>query len=266
MTNIIGFDHVGISSKNILEDSKFFEQYGYKIDFKEDNIEIRNEKKEFLKNSGESHNFALLKSVNSIAIELIDHHKFNSKNQTYKILFSSQNTSNKNSSKPQEKFMQKLEIIFKKKILKNENRIDDFYESFSNMGDGVNSIIIKSADLQKSKEFWCNLFGFIEKSSDNNENYKILEFNSPIKNWSIKFTLVKDMSEKKMTFLNDCGCTCMSFIVTKIEDFLQKFYDFGLKSAGKPYETTINGKKMRLIFLRGLENEIIELIEFKKNE
>ena len=265
MTNIIGIDHICITSKNILEDSKIFEQYGYKIDFNEENVKIREEKKEFLKNSNELHNFALLKSINSVAIELIDHKKFNNKNQIYDILFDTKNRSDKNYVKSQEKLLQKLEIIFNKKISKNENVMFNFYENHASV-DEINAIIIKSSDLEKSKKFWCDLFGFIEKSSNNNEDYKILEFKSPIKNWNVKFVLIKYTSEKKMRFLNDYGCTCMSFLVTKIEDFLEKFHEFGLKSDGKPYETIINNKKIRLIFLRGLENEIIELIEFRKNE
>ena len=265
MTNIIGFDHICITSTNIIEDSKIFEQYGYKISFNEKNIKINEEKKEFLKNSNELHSFTLLKSDNSVAIELIDHHKFNNENQIYKILFNTKNIFSKNHLESEEKLLQKLEIIFNKKISKNENLMFDFYQNYAKIDD-VNAIIIKSSDLQKSKKFWCDLFGFIEKPSSNKEDYKILEFKSPIKNWSIKFILIKDISEKRMTFLNDYGCTCMSFLVTKIEDFLEKFYEFGLKNTGKPYETTINNKKMRLVFLRGLENELIELIEFKKNE
>lgn len=269
MSNIIGIDHICISSKNILEDSKKFKQFGYNIDFFEKKIPIENEKKEFLKNKLKIHNFALLKLQNSVSIELIDHDKNNDiTTEIFSILFNSKNRDAQNSLNSENLLLKKLKDIFNSNELKlNLNTVCNFFE-LPEKENKINSVIIKTNNLQKSSKFWCRLFGFIELNliKKNIEDYKILEFTSPIKNWSIRFILIKEKFQKKMKYLDDKGFTCVSFLVTDIEDFLEKFNDFGLKTDSKPYETIINGKKMRLIFLRGLENEIIELIEFKKNE
>jgi hypothetical protein len=268
LSNIIGIDHICISSNNISKDSKIFEKFGYKIDFYEKKVPIENEKKEFLKNNFKTHDFALLKLHNSVAIELIDHNKNNENiNQIFSILFNSKNVES-NDLKSQNVLLNKLKNIFNTNVLKlNINSTCNFFE-YSEKENKINSIIIKINDIEKSKNFWCNLFGFVELKLPKNktENYQILEFTSPIKNWNIKFILIEEKFKKKMKYLDDHGFTCISFLVTNIEDFLKKMNDFGLKTNSKPYETIVNGKKMRLIFLRGLENEIIELIEFRKNE
>ena len=269
MSNIIGIDHICISSKNILDDSKIFERFGYKINFYEEKIPIENKKKEFLKYDLKIHDFALLKLQNSVAIELINHNKNNNiQTQIFSILFNSKNIVNSDDLKSKNLLFVKLKNIFNTNNLKlNINSISNFFE-LSEKENEINSIIIKTNDLQKSSKFWCELFGFIKLKSIKNKikDYQILEFISPIKNWSIKFILIEEKFQRKMKYLDDHGFTCVSFLVTNIEDFLKKMNDFGLKTNSKPYETIINGKKMRLIFLRGIENEIIELIEFKKNE
>ena len=268
MSNIIGIDHICISSNNILEDSKIFEKFGYKIDFYEKKNPIKNEKREFLNNNFKTHDFALLKLHNSVAIELIDHNENNENiDQIFSIIFNSKNGKSID-LKSQDILLNKLKNIFNNSILKlNMNSTCNFFEC-SEKENKINSIIIKTNNIEKSKNFWCKLFGFVELKSPKNkiENYQILEFTSPIKNWSMKFILIEEKLEKKMRYLDDKGFTCVSFLVTNIEDFLKKFDNFGLKTNSVPYETIVNNKKMRLIFLRGLENEIIELIEFKKNE
>ena len=91
MSNIIGIDHICISSNNILEDSKIFEKFGYKIDFYEKKNPIKNEKREFLNNNFKTHDFALLKLHNSVAIELIDHNENNENiDQIFSIIFNSE--------------------------------------------------------------------------------------------------------------------------------------------------------------------------------
>jgi len=267
LSNIIGIDHICISSKNILEDSKIFEEFGYKIDFYEKKVPIENGKKGFLKNDYKTHDFALLKLHNSIAIELIDHNKNNQNtDEIFSILFNSKNLVNKE-LKSHNILLNKLKNIFNNNLKLNVNSICNFFE-FPEIENKINSIIIKTNDIEKSKNFWCNLFGFVESKSSKNKikNYQILEFTSPIKNWSIQLILIEEKFQRKIKYLDDQGFTCISFLVTNIEDFLKKFSGFGLKTNSKPYETIVNNKKMTLIFLRGLENEIIELIEFKKNE
>ena len=129
MSNIIGIDHVCISSNNILEDSKIFEKFGYKIDFYEKKVPIEKKKEEFLKNSFKTHDFALLKLHNSVAIELIDHNKNNKNtNQIFSILFNSKNVEGED-LKSQNTLLKKLKVIYDENDLKlNKNSINDFYE------------------------------------------------------------------------------------------------------------------------------------------
>jgi hypothetical protein len=271
LPNIIGINHVCISSKNILVDSKKFEKLGYKMSFSENQLKIVKEKRQFILSNNEFHDLIFLKSQSHISIELINHHDFTGhKNENYNVILDISKLNHTDfEDVKKDPICQLLENEFKFKFFKKmDKKISFSFYGQKNSKFNENIIIISNSDIDKSSKFWCTLFGFNEiKSGINNYiNYKILEFNAPIKKWSIKIIIISKKILNQKKYLNDFGCTCISFIVTSIEDFLKNNEKFEFFSNSKPYDVIIGGKKMKLVFLRGLDNEIIELMEFRKND
>ncbi len=270
MATILGIDHVCVSCKNIQNDFKLIHELGYETLFTESNLEISDEKRIFLSQNHVNHDLVFLNSPQNVSIELIDHYGVSGNyNDVFSLVFDVPKKITLNFKLMDRDFICELlenelnSKISKKKIPEIQLT---FYQKETDTTYGLSMLIIKNKCIDKASNFWCQGFGFrsIKSSIFNNLRYEILQFSAPIKQWSFKLLLIEEKSKKNIPNLDDLGCTCLSFVVNDIKNFLEKLNNFGMMSIGKPYDVKIGGKEMRLVFLRGPEHEIVELIEFKK--
>lgn len=271
MINILGIDHVCISSNKIENDSKKIIKLGYELLFNEYELPISNKKKEFLKKNPTTHNLSFLNSPTCISIELIDHYEFSNNNSTYNLVFDIPKTIDLDFQIMEKDFLcDLLEFELQSKISKKH--IPDlqlsFYEKQTEQLHGLSMIVINYINLEKASKFWCKFFGFkkIKSSIFHGIKYELLSFLAPVKQWSVNLLLVEGKHHSTISYLDDYGCTCISFLVSSIEDCLKSLRDLDSICVGNSYDINVGGKEISLVFLRGLENEIIELIEIKREK
>jgi hypothetical protein len=270
LNDILGLDHICASGKNIKGFSKNNDLLDYTVHFIEKDIPINEEKNDILSDKIKSHDALFLQNSKSISIELIEHHQKTNENMgPYSVIYESNFLPDTGFSIPENsKIVKSLSTVFNTQIY---NFVDkkthlSFFWKNSQIDLGLTTIILETRDLKNSINFWTKNFNFKILQSPELSSCKLLELNSPIKSWNAKLLLIENLDAKiEKLFLNSKGWTCLSFIVKNIDSFLSKIDHSDFSFIGKAYEFKIGGKHLKLIFLRGPEQQLLELVEIKHN-
>lgn len=266
MNEIIGIDHVCGSCQNLKEKEKRFKFPGYHLLFSEHDLPINEEKKSILLHDSKYHDVIFLKAPRKLSVEIIDHRVRTAKsNGRYHVLFEGQKLpSNRFFINDKDPLIDTVCKVFETKISKFLDRefgLPIFYRE-SDQEEGITTIILECKNLEKSSQFWTSRFNFKPFRSSEKLHYELLELQFPISSWNVNLLLIENKKLNLVkSYINQTGWTCLSFIVTKIESFLSNVDDKVFSHIGEPYKIKIGGKELKLIFLRGPEQELFELIE-----
>ena len=260
---ILGIDHIGLSGLNIFKNKPFFNTFQYDKIFSESNLGIFDEIKPFLSTEIPIHDAMFLKNKNGVSIEMVDYHKNNLNPGRYNViiewsseLFQEKFTSN-DDDKIGKSLNDKLGNIKKSKI--PQSNIPFYFQKGSNHG--ITSIVLEVTNMQKSLSLWQEIFNF-EIESGGNHSFNSLVLSSPISNWNLKLILIENNKlQKSEAYLDSLGWNCISLITTDIESEIKLLKQRSDIECGLPYFFKIGGKKYKLLFIKGFDAEIIELIQ-----
>ena len=133
-----------------------------------------------------------------------------------------------------------------------------------NLNCPLSAVIIPVSDLIESQRFWCEGVGFFVKKEY--DNAISLNFSALFKAWELDIILISGGTfEKKYGMLDDEGWNCVSLLVNDLESSAEHLCSHGGQHASEVMHLTLAGKEMQMLFLRGPDGEIIELLEVKPN-
>mgnify|MGYP003683282893 CR=1 FL=1 len=270
MNEILGLDHICATSKNIRSFSKNSKLFNYDVYFIEKNFLVDDKKNDILFGKNISHDALFLKNLKNTSIELIEHHQENDENTgPYNVIYESPSLDNIGSNVLNDNETTKyLSKIFNSNIhnfFDKQTNLSFFWKN-SHMDLGLTTIILETKNLENSINFWTKNFNFKILDSLKISSCKLLQLNSPVKSWNTTLLLIENLDKKIETlFLNSKGWTCLSFIVKNIDSFLSEINNSDFSFIGNPYEIKIGGKNLKLVFLRGPEQQLLELVEIKQN-
>ncbi|MDG1144155.1 MAG: hypothetical protein P8N92_05760 [Burkholderiales bacterium] len=133
-----------------------------------------------------------------------------------------------------------------------------------NLNYPLSAVIIPVSDLLESQRFWCEGAGFCVKKEYNNAIS--LNFSALFKAWELDVILISSSAcERKYGMLDDEGWNCMSLLVNDLESSAEHLCSHGGRHASEIIHLALGGKEMDILFLRGPDGEIIELLEVKPN-
>jgi len=260
---ILGIDHIGLSGLNIFKNTPFFNTFQYEKVFSESNLRIFDEIKPFLSTEITSHDAMFLKNKNGISIEMVDYHKNNLSQGRYNVIieWSSELFPEKFTSDDDDEIVKslngKLGNIKKSKI--PQSNIPFYFLKGTNHG--ITSIVLEVTNMEKSLSLWQEIFNF-EIESGGNQHFNSLVLSSPISNWNLKLILIENNKlQKSEAYLDSFGWNCISLITTDIESEIKSLKERSDIECGLPYFFEIGGKKYKLLFIKGFDAEIIELIQ-----
>ena len=121
-------------------------------------------------------------------------------------------------------------------------------------------VTMACADIRSQLVFWEKAMGFAVHSCDGDGAE--LRFRALSPTWCIDLRLEKSGKPVEPTYLDDTGCTCLSFLVRDIGEALEKCREFGAVEIGVTFPLEIGGKSVDVAFVRGPQSEIIELLQF----
>ena len=119
---------------------------------------------------------------------------------------------------------------------------------------------IACEDVRACVPFWEQAMGFAVQSCG--ENRAELRFRALSPTWCIDVCLEKSDGPVEPTFLDDLGCTCLSFLVRDISDALEDCREHGARDVGEIFSLDVGGKSVDVALVRGPRNELIELLQF----
>ena len=126
---------------------------------------------------------------------------------------------------------------------------------------GITSIVLEVTNMEKSLSLWQEIFNF-EIEPGGNQHFNSLVLSSPISNWNLKLILIENNKlQKSEAYLDSFGWNCISLITTDIESEIKSLKERSDIECGLPYFFEIGGKKYKLLFIKGFDAEIIELIQ-----
>lgn len=246
------------------------ELLGYKIRFIQNNIPINKEKKDVLLDDAISHDALFLTNSVGISIELINHYTNNvTQFGKYRVIYESSKLPDVDCILVEnDKTAKYVSSIFNEPLTKIFNKRTNlsFFWKRSEKDNGITTISLETKNLENSIGFWTKNFNFKTSPLLDTSSSKLIELHSPITSWNAKLLFIEnpDLIIEK-TFLNLSGWTCISFIVKKIDSFLGQIDQSDFSFIGKPYELSLGGKSLKLVFLRGPEQQLIELVEVARN-
>jgi len=254
---ILGTDHIGLTGLNILED-KFFKSFQYNTLFSESGLKNLNQKQSFLSTEIPIHDVIFLRNKKGVSVEAVDYHKNSPSPGKYDVIIEwSSEFTQKNIIQENDEIANKLGDIKKGKI--PESDIPFYFKK--GLDRGITSVILQVSNMEKSLSLWQNTFNF-QVESGGDSKFNSLSLPSLVPSWNLKLILIENNKLTKIdSWLNSFGWNCISLITKDIESEIKLINNNSEINCGTPYLFEIANKKFKIVFIKGHDLELIELIQ-----
>lgn len=201
-------------------------------------------KKDLMRDYVELHDLVLFSKNQWPSIELVRYHKFIQQQRHSALL--------------QDIFVNE-EDFFDEAIDKNFFSIGENSTSKHLVRVSKNSCILQTRNIEQSKIFWGGLgFKVVKQQS----LQVIMCFNSIVQVGSF-FLILQENQDVPITenkWLDDSGAFVCAFLSTSLELDIKRLLSLGFVTATEIEKFFINGKWLQIAFIRGCQNEFVELI------
>lgn len=265
---IIGVSHITLSCENIEADSKWLVNSKGKVKFMHSDLDNHPAKRAFLQEYEPKQGMAFCQMPKGPAIELTQHSvALTYSDSAYQVFWSSP----PKNIRPEIQQSSTYEKIWRESLNCKEPRrflwepfkaqiwIDeksDLDESF------IKAVLLPIQDMDRAVHFWCRGLGF--RIVDEGEDWKKLSFESMMKTWKLDLVLTVSSPLTTRPVIDSAGFCCLSMLCNKIEHASSRILECNAKSTSGIFELNVNNKMLKIALFQGPNDEIVELIEFKR--
>jgi len=264
----IGVSHITLSCENIEAGSKWLINSQGKIKFMHPDLDNPTAKRTFLRKYQTKHGMAFCQMSRGPAIELTRHSAALTHSESpYQVFWSAppKNINPEIQESPAYEKIWRESIKCKKPVrstwlpFKAQIWFDmkaDPIEPF------IRAVLLPVVDLNRAIAFWCNGLGF--QMTEKGDGWAKLFFKSMIKSWQLDLILAVGHPQTAHPFMDVEGFPCLSMLCTSIERASSKLSESNIKSTSGVFEINVNDKLLKVALFQGPNDEIVELIEFKR--
>ena len=126
----------------------------------------------------------------------------------------------------------------------------------------IKAVLLPVMDFDRAMKFWCKGLGF--RLIEEGAGWKKLSFNSIMESWMLDLILTVCHPLTARPIMDVAGFPCLSMLCTKIEQVSSKILECNSKSTSGVFEINVNNKILKVALFQGPNDEIVELIEFKR--
>jgi len=266
---IMGVSHITLSCENIEADSKWLVNSQGKIKFVHSDLDNHPAKRAFLQEYETKQGMAFCQMSRGPAIELTQHSApLTYGNSPYQVFWSSPPKNIRpeiQKSHAYEKIWREsikckkpkrfLWLPFKAQIWFDEKNTD-VTECF------IKAVLLPVRDLDRAIHFWCNGLEF--RITEEGAGWKKLSFRSIMESWSLDLILAVCHPLTARPLMDVEGFPCLSMLCTKIERASSKISKSNSKSTSGIFDINVNNKTLKVALFQGPDDEIVELIDFKR--
>jgi len=246
---IIQIDHIALATSNFEKSTRLLSSLSYQNKFCENGVKNPRIKKGLVKNYLGTHNLSFFLKGGSLNIELLNHVGNRGENGYITPLFE---------NVPDELVRKRYTGDLFEQAEINGLDIPVYVKKNSKIsGFRFNKLVIKTNRVEDSINFWRN-FGFKKKGSLS--GMAILEFASFYPKHVYQIYLQPEGASGKY-LLDDNGFNCIAFVSSSSEKELLLYKNKGLKVT-KMEQIEINGKIIKIFFVKGPSGELVEIVDF----
>lgn len=263
MGHLVGFDHISASCGQLEAGKKALLPLSYKAKFSEPDLPVASEKAPYMRTGCVTHSLSLMTPDKGCAVELIRHHDTLATQQgPYLAVSGTPLAGHSSQDHISDSLAQAGGIPFVKTML-NGGLTCYAPMTCDAPEPGINTIVLPCNHLQTSAEFWTHGMGFTEISRGH--DWQQLEFKAIFATLGLRLLLVETPDALPGTrYIDDSGWTSLAFLTKNVHKSTSHLINIGAKEVGHPFPLTVNGADLTLLFFRGPDNELIELIEVRR--
>lgn len=129
---------------------------------------------------------------------------------------------------------------------------------------GVRAVLVPVVDLSRASRFWQSGLGCRQEAQsqvDGTLRWGRFAFRSPVPAWSLTLILAECEQPNLVPFLDTNGFPCLALLSSNLERDCERVCQAGAIGMSQPFCVSINNKRLRVVILRGPDQELIELIQ-----
>jgi len=268
---ILGVDHLALSCQDVNDGAKVLIDAGYRLKFVQETVPNRPAKRHLLKSYEPWHSLAYLQADQSISVELTQHAScLDAALSPYQVFLDGCPPC----SRPCADQVPAAWAGVWRRVLGCDKpalaRLAPFNAQFwydaheCQFGLGhIRALLVPVRDLARAERFWCGGLRchLVQRGTGENESrWAHIAFRAPVPTWALKVILVEG-DQTARPFLDDPGFPCLALISTSLTMDKESLLEVGAHDVSEEFILGVGQKYLRIVIVRGPDNELIELIQ-----
>jgi len=272
---ILGVDHIALSCEDIIHGAKLLEQIGYRVRFIEESLPNNSAKQPFLTVYDPLHSIAYCQSDRGVSLELTKHSvRLHDSASPYQVLFSNCPVGAVPfgaDCMPASENIWRTTMGAQKPVagIWSPFRAQFWYDAHycTSSSTFVRALHVPVSNLSLSEKFWLRGLGcrLVNRSAAGDAyGWVRLVFRSPLQRWCLDVVLAESNEPKTIPYLDTQGFPCLALISTRLTEDKEAAQEMGACEVGEEFNLEVAENLLKIVILRGPDNELFELIEICK--
>jgi catechol 2,3-dioxygenase-like lactoylglutathione lyase family enzyme len=130
----------------------------------------------------------------------------------------------------------------------------------------VRAVLVPVKDLTRSLPFWTEGLRAreVKRGVEKGLSWAHLAWHSPMPRGSLDIILSETESRIGPSHLDKAGFNCLAFLSNDLLKDRLRLMGLGALEAGEPSDHVVDGKPLKISFIKGPDGELVELIEMER--
>jgi catechol 2,3-dioxygenase-like lactoylglutathione lyase family enzyme len=268
---ILGVDHVALSCQDINDGAKVLIETGYRLKFLQEAVPNHPAKRHLLKSYEPGHSLAYLQADQSISVELTQHSsRLDAAPSPYQVFLDG---CPPHARPCEDKVLAAWASVWQRVLgcgkpamarlaPLNAQFWYDAHDCQLSRGQ-IRALMVPVSDLARAERFWCGGLRchLIQRGTGVNElRWSHIAFRAPVPTWSL-MVILAEVDKTAMPYLDDPGFPCLALISNRLTMDKESLLKVGAHDISEEFPLVVGQKCLKIVIMRGPDNELIELIQ-----
>ena len=273
---ILGVDHIALSCEDVVHGVKLLGEVGYRAKFVQEGVSNHPAKRHLLTSYDPLHSVAYCQAGHSVSVELTQHSSpLRGAVSPYQVLL---NGIPSNTIPFIRELPPSWEGAWRNALECNQPvavqwcpfHAQFWYDAQHNKPSSgfVRAVLVPVTELSVSERFWVKGLGcrvVTRGVTKDGHRWARVAFRTPLPAWSLDVVLAEDDRGDAPPCLDDAGFTCLAVITNRMTEDQDIVMEMGGRDASEKFSLEVGGNLLRIVVLRGPDNELIELIKLQRS-
>lgn len=268
---IVGADHLALSCDDVAAAGAVLERYGYRAAFVEDRLPNADVTRGFVAAFHPTHSIAYYEAGAGTPLELTNYGgPVTGRPARYQALVARPPGSEEGDGGPWEAVWRASGVVSPRAVSWPGLGTTVWADAAGDTGEApaVRTVLCPVPDLPRAAAFWRDGVGCRPTGggrADDGRAWERLAVAPPFASWALDLVLA-EAADPGPARLDDRGFPCVALLCTSLVRDGQRLLAAGATETSGRFEVTVNGRPLAVAFFRAPGGELVELIEFRKDE